>query len=118
MTISVADNRICNADEQVSGVVAHNGYTFWCDVNITFDYIFSFLKERFFEHLIIPEFNNIDIFVFGERLPVEIQSTIYHYTEKIPRMSDFEQSVEKQIRENINTYGNVGYFLIQSFIGI
>lgn len=115
MTISVTDNQVCNADKKICGVVAYNGYTFWCDVNITFDYIFFFLKDRFPEQLIIPEFNNIDIFVFGERLPVEIQSTIYHYSEKIPRMSDFEQSVEKQIRENINTYGRCWFFFDSEF---
>lgn len=101
--------------DQVSGVVNHNGYNFWCDVNITYDYIFFFLKDRFPENLIMPEFNNIDLFVLGERLPVEIQSTIYHYTEQIPRMSGFEQSVEKQVRENIITYGRCWFFFDSEF---
>lgn len=100
---------------KIDGIVKSNGYTFWCNVNITFDYIFQFLKDRFSDCLIISEFNNIDIFIFGERLPVEVQSTIYHYTEKIPRMSSFEQSVEKQIRENINTYGRCWFFFDSEF---
>lgn len=93
------DNEIDDIDKGgYKGLVTCNEYIFWCNVNIVFDHVFHFLKDTFPQYLITSEFNNIDIFVFGERLPVEIQSTIYHYSEQIPRMSGFEQAVEKQIR--------------------
>lgn len=101
--------------EKYDGLVSCNDYIFWCNVNIVFDHIFHFLTDIFPESLITSEFNNIDIFVFGERLPIEIQSTIYHYSEQIPRMSSFEQAVEKQIRENIETYGKCWLFFDSEF---
>lgn len=90
----------------------HN-YLFWTRAEIVKSFIKIFLVEKFYDDLILPEFNKIDYVVLGEKLPIEIQSTILSknkYDKTPPSHSLFEMRIEKQLKENIERYGKCWFF--------
>lgn len=105
----------CNRTSHIDGVVIHGDYKFWHNAKVVYDNIFQFLKERFPEKIITYELDNTDMFIFDERLPVEIQSTGYKHSDKTVRISDFEQRVESQLRADINIYGKCWFFFDSEF---
>lgn len=104
-----------NRTSHIDGVVTHGDYIFWHNANVVYDNIFRFLKEKFPEKIILYEFDNVDMFVFDERLPVEIQSTEYKHSDKTVRISNFEQDVEGQLRTDIKIYGKCWFFFDSEF---
>ena len=51
----------------MSGVVEHNGYYFWSNVNVVYDRIWDFLQEKFPDEIIFPELFKVDFVVYTER---------------------------------------------------
>jgi len=80
--------------------------------------ITNFLKEKYYDSLIIPEINKIDITIFDNitniQIPVEIQ--------KIPIGSNkfantsFEQAIRKQLEDNIENYGMCWFFFDSEYL--
>lgn len=92
-----------------NGIVKYNTkdeeYTFWTVADYIKPYIINFLKERFPGKLIIRELNRIDLCIPEENLPIEVQATSVHGGNNPPSYSAFEQLIEKQINQNIISYG-------------
>lgn len=77
-------------------------------------FVFEFLKKEFPGKLIIHEFDNVDIMILNENLPVEIQST--RFNGKSIMMSDFEDSIRRQVDTNIKIYGRCWLFFDLSLL--
>lgn len=77
-------------------------------------YIFEFLKKEFPNMYILHEFDQVDLFVLDENLPVEIQSVRLQTKGKDilkgPCISNFEDNIRRQIESNISIYGRCWFF--------
>lgn len=89
-------------EEIASGIVRRGEHIFWTHAKIVRPYIKKFLISQFPNGYIEHEVNDIDIVVSGENLPVEIQSTTA--TKWGIATSSFEKNIQKQIKEDIETY--------------
>lgn len=84
--------------------------------------ITNFLKEKYPNSIIVPEINVIDITIFdnnsNEIIPVEIQKS--PTTKKSGAMkfgnSQFENSIRKQIDDNIENYGKCWFFFDSEYL--
>lgn len=81
-------------------------YKFWISDDVR-PYIFEYLRKEFPDKFVIHEFDQVDIFVLDENLPVDIQS-VRHQTKgkdrlKGPRISGFEDDIGREIDTNIST---------------
>lgn len=94
----------------VKWVTGDKEYTFWTDANYVKPFIIDFLKERFPGKLVARELNLIDLSVPEENLPVEVQATSADSTDNRPKYSELEQNIEKQINQNIKSYGVCWFF--------
>lgn len=108
------DNMTNNIDND-NGIIRRNAngeeYTFWTHANFIKPYIINFLKGRFPGKLIVRELNQIDLTVPEENLPIEVQATTVMRTQNNqPMYSHFEQSIEKQINQNIGNCGKCWFF--------
>lgn len=83
-------------------------YIFWIHANTVIPFIERFLKQKFPNSLVFSEFNDIDLVVVKENLPVEIQSSIV--SRSGVKFSDFEERTYKQIRENIESHKVCWFF--------
>ncbi len=115
-----------NIEKNRTVIRKYKEYNFWCDVKLPFndeglnakDYITEYLKNRFPNSTILGqyvEFNNIDLYIVEEKLPVEIQSTIIT-KDFNPSLSTFEKLVRKQIEENIKTLGKCWFFFDEDLL--
>lgn len=102
--------------EEINGIVRKNEYIFWKDVSVTYDYIFNFLYNKFQNAIIIPEFDNVDLFIIDENLPVEIQSTTIHSRDSLPVHSQFEDKIQRQLTQNIVNYGRCWFFFDENYL--
>lgn len=95
-------------------VISGNEYTFWNNASVALPYVYKFLKTRYPDSIILPEFNHTDFVVLQENLPVEVQSTIIlghnDSEKKCLAHSYFEQMIEKQIKQNIDRYNKCWFF--------
>ncbi|MDP2846340.1 MAG: hypothetical protein Q8N79_09775, partial [Candidatus Methanoperedens sp.] len=95
-------------------VISGNEYTFWNNARVALPYVYKFLKTRYPDSIILPEFNHTDFVVLQENLPVEVQSTIIlghnDSEKKCLAHSYFEQMIEKQIKQNIERYNKCWFF--------
>lgn len=99
----------------ITKLIFSNGeYIFWNKAKVVLPFVYKFLKTNFPDHLILPELNHIDFVVLEENLPVEVQSTIIlggkNKKKKGLAHSYFEQLIEKQIKQNIERYGQCWFF--------
>ena len=86
----------------MSGIIEFKGYSFWKNIDVVHDKIWSFLTNKFSDSIIFPELFGVDFFIVNENIPVEVQSTILlKYKKGINRgrlilaHSQFEQQIEK-----------------------
>lgn len=79
------------------------------------EYIIDDLKKRFPDSIIEREFDLVDIMILGPNLPVEIQRTYSKYN-GIPNVSGFENSIRKQIEQNIEIFGQCWFFFDNKFL--
>lgn len=96
-------------------IARKDDYIFWKNVRMTNDHIFEFIKNKFPNSLILPEFNMIDWFVIDENLPIEIQSTIVD-RDGIPRHAHFENAIRQQLEQNIINYGTCWFFFDEYYL--
>lgn len=78
-------------------------------------YIMKFIKEKFPESIMMREFDDIDIMVFGPNIPVEIQRSYLHKGRHV-RISEFEDNTRRQIEVNIKTHDVCWFFMDQNFL--
>lgn len=101
--------------EEISpGIVRRGEHIFWTHAKIVRPYVEKFLINQFPNSYIEHEVNDIDIIVSGENLPVEIQST--PATKWGVGTSSFEKNIQKQIKENIETYERCWFFFDSEFL--
>jgi hypothetical protein len=110
----MTENNIENGD------IYGRDYKFWISDEVR-PYIFEFLRKEFPDKFVIHEFDQVDIFILDENLPVEIQS-VHRQTKgkdrlKGPRISGFEDDIRRQIDTNISTYGRCWFFFDESLLG-
>lgn len=102
------------------------GYNIWTNVKKPFnenglnaiDYISIYVKKKFPNDVVIGqyfEFNNIDIYVIEEVLPIEVQSTVINTKGGIT-ISTFEKACRNQIEENIRTLGKCWFFFDEELL--
>ncbi len=111
---NMKENNIENGD------IYGKDYNFWISDEVR-PYIFEFLKREFPGKFVMHEFDQADIFVLDENLPIEIQST-HRQTKgkdrlKGPRISGFEDDIRRQIETNISIYGKCWFFFDASLLG-
>lgn len=102
--------------EQTNGIVNKNGYTFWNNVSVVDDYIFEFIRNKFPDSLILPEFNKVDWTVIDKNLPIEIQSTIVNSKGMTISHSQFEGHIRQQLEQNIKTSGRCWFFFDAEYL--
>ncbi len=98
-----------------NGIININGYMIWYDAEVVMPYIIKFLQKIFPNDIIISEFNNIDLTILNQEIPVEVQSTIVAHKEntgKNPSIihSQFEDHIRRQLEDNIENYGLCLFF--------
>ncbi len=98
--------------ENKDGIINVHNYIFWTKADIVKSYVYNYLKDKFFDSLILHEFNKIDLIVLKENLPAEIQSTIItkDNNRNIVNHSIFENYIRKQIEDNIENYDKCWFF--------
>lgn len=105
---------ICEDNDNgiVKWVTGDEEYTFWTHADFIKDeYIIDFLEERFPGKLVARELNLIDFTIPEENLPIEVQATSVNATaDHRPKYSEFEQLIQKQINQNIISYGVCWFF--------
>lgn len=88
-------------------------YNFWISDDVR-PYILEFVKKKFPNKFVLEEFDQVDIFVLEEGLPIEIQSVGHQTKGKIrlegPRVATFEDNIRRQIDANLSTYGKCWLF--------
>lgn len=102
-------------NKQIDGIYKKNDYIFWNKVSVIDNYILEFLKNKFPNSLILPEFTMIDWFVLNENLPIEIQSTIIKSIGS-PAHSAFEDHIRQQIEQNIKNYEKCWFFFDSEYL--
>lgn len=107
----------------MSGIVEFKGYNFWSNVNVVYDRVWDFLQEKFPDQIIFPELFSVDFIVLNKNIPVEVQSTIVlNYKEgtdkarKIISHTQFELSIEKQIKQNVENFGHCWFFFDSEYL--
>ena len=98
-----------------NGIVKKGDYTFWTHRFVVNDFILDFLKNRFPDSLIWPEFNKLDFFVINQGLPVEIQTTTMH-SAGTPSHTGFEGKIQHQLTQNIEIYGKCWLFMDADYL--
>lgn len=101
--------------KQIDGISEKDGYIFWNKVSVVDNYIFEFIKNKFPNGLVIPEFCLIDWFVLEKDLPVEIQSTMLKPT-GTPAHANFEKAIRTQLEQNIINYGKCWFFFDSEYL--
>lgn len=101
--------------EQTNGIIKKNGYTFWSNVSIVDEYIFEFIRNKFPDSLILPEFNRVDWTVIDKNLPIEIQSTIISKEMTMSHVQ-FEEHIRQQLEQNIKTSGRCWFFFDAEYL--
>lgn len=108
---------------KMSGVVEYKGYNFWNNVDVIYDRVWDFLQETFPDEIIFPELFGVDFVVLNKNIPVEIQSTIVlNYKKgtdearKIISHTQFELSIEKQIKQNVENFGHCWFFFDSEYL--
>lgn len=96
--------------EEIDGIVRKDGYVFWNNVSVVDDYVFKFIRNKFPDSLILPEFNLVDWTVIDKDLPIEIQSTIVNNKSKTISHSQFEEHIRQQLEQNIKNSGRCWFF--------
>ena len=107
----------------MSGIVEHKGYNFWNNVDVVYDIVWDFLQEKFPDEIIFPELFGVDFVVLNKNIPVEVQSTIVLNSKKgtdkarkIISHTQFELSIEKQIKQNIENFGHCWFFFDSEYL--
>jgi len=123
---NIRENVIQDTKEKIksTGIItqtyAGNTYIFWHIADVVYPYISQFLSKEFPNSVIIREFNKIDYVVLKENLPIEIQSTIAYRKTGGQRNgishSEFEQKIEKQIKQNIDRYEKCWFFFDSEYL--
>lgn len=99
-----------NIKEKEDGIITFKGYTFWNKAKVVKPYIIQYLKNSFSDKLILSEFNKIDLLVLRKNIPVEIQSTPVLVKKLSILHSEFENSIRRQLEDNIENYGLCWFF--------
>lgn len=93
-------------------------YRYWTVEEIR-PYIMEHLKKTFPDSIIMREFDQVDIMVLGQNIPVEIQRTYVHDKVRgshIPHIDSFENAIRKQIEQNIKMYEQCWFFFDSKFL--
>jgi len=104
-------------------IISNIIYKTWT-VELIISLIIKFLKEKCPDSLMIYELNKIDITIINKRtdeiIPVEIQKTIVRKQseERTNHFSHsmFEQSIRKQLEDNITNYGKCWLFIDSEYL--
>jgi len=101
-------------DEGYNGIanITINGikYTVWTYANVVRKYVREDLKKRFPGRIIAREINSIDYTIPELNLPVEIQATIVAHVPAHIKYSAWENSIRKQIEQNIISSGRCLFY--------
>lgn len=105
----------------VSATYGENSYTFWHVADVVYPYISEFLDKQFPNSIRIREFNYTDYVVLKENLPVEVQATVANVRAGSSNPgglnhSEFEQKIEKQLKQDIDRYGRCWFFLDSEYL--
>lgn len=107
----------------MSGIAEFKGYTFWHNVGVVENYVWDYLENRFPDSIVFPELFRADFVLLNENIPVEIQSTILLFSKKgtdnariIISHTQFELSIEKQIKQNVNRFGVCWFFFDSEYL--
>jgi len=87
---------------------------YWLAEEVT-SHIINFLYKTFPNSIIIREFNKVDITVLDENLPVEIQA-VHKNRNNTLQIADFEDSIRRQIEQNIEISGRCWLFIDKKFL--
>ena len=108
---------------KMSGVIEFKGYNFWSNVDVVYDGVWDFLQEKFPDEIIFPELFGVDFVVLNKNIPVEVQSTIVLNSKKgtdkarkIISHTQFEVSIEKQIKQNVENFGHCWFFFDSEYL--
>lgn len=107
---------IGNKKFDIPEIKKNNGkiFRFWTNVGVVFDYVWSYLLEKFPDDILLPEVDRIDIMNLTKNIPIEIQSTIINHNTSRKRVfishSNFFSHVKNQLHMNINKYGKCWFF--------
>src|SRR3990167_917226 len=105
----------------VTATYGENKYTFWHIADVIYPYISNFLDKQFSDSIRIREFNYTDYVVLKENLPVEVQATVLSVRNGSSNPgglnhSEFEQKIEKQIKQDIDRYKRCIFFLDSEYL--
>ena len=105
----------------ITAKYGENTYTFWHIADVVYPYISEFLDKQFPNSVRIREFNYTDYVVLKENLPVEVQATVLSVRSKSSNPgglnhSEFEQKIEKQIKQDIDRYHRCIFFLDSEYL--
>ncbi|MDD5474801.1 MAG: hypothetical protein PHU34_11755 [Candidatus Methanoperedens sp.] len=101
---------------EIPQINKNNGkvFHFWTNVEIVFDYVWSYLLEKFSDDILLPEVDRIDIMNLTKNIPIEIQSTIVNFSAARSRVfiqhNLFFSHVKNQLYMNITKYGKCWFF--------
>jgi len=79
-------------------------------------YIIEYLKKIFPGSIIVREFNDVDIMVLNENLPVELQAGHENIIKSYVRVAAFEDHIRRQIEQNIEISGRMWFFFDEMFL--
>ncbi len=110
-----------NSAKTTNGIITQtygkNTYKFWHIANVVHPHISKFLEKEFPNSIIIREFNKIDHVILKESIPVEVQSTpAYTYGRPGISHSDFEQKIQKQLKQKTDKYGKGIFFFDSEYL--
>lgn len=107
----------------MSSIIEHHGYIFWRNIEVVENYVWDFLQKKFPDSIIFPELFGADFVILKENIPVEVQSTIVLDYKKgteeekiIVAHSQFEQYIEKQIKQNVEHFGSCLFFFDSEYL--
>ncbi len=105
----------------VTATYGKNTYTFWHIADVVYPYISEFLDKQFPNSIRIREFNYTDYVILKENLPVEVQATVLSVrTGSLNpgglNHSEFEQKIEKQLKQDIDRYNRCLFFLDSEYL--
>ena len=105
-------------DGIVEVIYDNETYKTW-NLKLAYSIITKFLKEKYQNSLIIPELNKIDLILFdnilNDIIPIEIQKTPLNAQNKFSH-TDFEESIRKQLEDNIENYGKCWFFFDAEYL--
>lgn len=115
-------NRELNRYNDRQGIITiyygNNKYIFWHNASVVYPYISEYLENEFSHSIILREFNKVDFIILKENLPCEVQSTPARIINGCNCVgnSEFEEKIEKQLKQNIDKYGRCLFFFDSEYL--